>query len=331
MSTLSAHYDGFTALDAIDLTLPEQKIIAFCGPNGSGKSTALKVLRALHAPSGGEAEVAGQALDDWTPRALAREIAMLSQSPDAPEDMTVFDLAMLGRYSRRSRFSGPSAEDRRAVENALRTTGMDALAGRSIGQLSGGQVQRAWIAMTLAQDAPRIFLDEPTNHLDIDSRGALTEALNDFPGAVILVAHDRHLIDATAERLWLVRDGTVAPFDGDLDEYRRLVTQTEQTSEKASGEERTGSKAEQRRDAAARREALKPLARKIKETESLMESLRKKIQALDAELHDPKLYERDAGRAARLAKERADKAGELETREEEWLMLSEQYETGLTA
>ena len=209
MSTLSAHYDGFTALDAIDLTLPEQKIIAFCGPNGSGKSTALKVLRALHAPSGGEAEVAGQALDDWTPRALAREIAMLSQSPDAPEDMTVFDLAMLGRYSRRSRFSGPSAEDRRAVENALATTGMEALAGRSIGQLSGGQVQRAWIAMTLAQDAPRIFLDEPTNHLDIHHQIEILHTVRQLDLTSIVALHDLNLAAMFCDRIIVLKDGAV--------------------------------------------------------------------------------------------------------------------------
>ncbi|MCD1633048.1 ABC transporter ATP-binding protein [Martelella mediterranea] len=214
MSTLSAHYDGFTALDAIDLTLPEQKIIAFCGPNGSGKSTALKVLRALHAPSSGEAEVAGQALDDWTPRALAREIAMLSQSPDAPEDMTVFDLAMLGRYSRRSRFSGPSAEDRRAVENALRTTGMEALAGRSIGQLSGGQVQRAWIAMTLAQDAPRIFLDEPTNHLDIAHALEILDLLvmlnRREQRSFVIVLHDLNHALRYADHVVLFENGGIA-------------------------------------------------------------------------------------------------------------------------
>ena len=214
MSTLSAHYDGFTALDAIDLTLPEEKIIAFCGPNGSGKSTALKVLRALHAPSGGEAKVAGQALDDWTPRALAREIAMLSQSPDAPEDMTVFDLAMLGRYSRRSRFSGPSAEDRSAVENALRTTGMDALAGRSIGQLSGGQVQRAWIAMTLAQDAPRIFLDEPTNHLDIAHALEILDLLvmlnRREQRSFVIVLHDLNHALRYADHVVLFENGRIA-------------------------------------------------------------------------------------------------------------------------
>jgi len=173
-----------------------------------------------------------------------------------------------------------------------------------------------------------LILDEPTNHLDIDSRGALIEALNDFPGAVILIAHDRHLIDATADRLWLVRDGGVSPFDGDLDDYRRLVTQPP-AADGGRAEKSSASKADQRRDAAQRREALKPLARKIKETEALMEKLRSRIQVIDGELHDPGLYARDPARAARLAKERSDAAGALATQEEVWLMLSEDYETAL--
>ncbi len=300
-------------LRKLDLRIDHDDRIALIGANGNGKSTFAKLISGRLDP-----------LSGTLTKAPGLKIAYFAQHQMdelRPEETAV-------DHVRRLMPKAGEAEVRsRVAQMGLATQKMETKAR----DLSGGEKARLLMGLATFDGAHLLILDEPTNHLDIDSRGALTEALNDFPGAVILVAHDRHLIDATAERLWLVRDGTVAPFDGDLDEYRRLVTQTEQTSEKTSGEERTGSKAEQRRDAAARREALKPLARKIKETESLMESLRKKIQALDAELHDPKLYERDAGRAARLAKERADKAGELETREEEWLMLSEQYETGLTA
>ncbi|WP_174802532.1 ABC transporter ATP-binding protein [Martelella limonii] len=214
MAALSADYEGYKALDAIDLTLPEEKIIAFCGPNGSGKSTALKVLRALHAATSGEAEIAGKAVSDWTPRALAREIAMLSQSPDAPADMSVFDLAMLGRYARRSRFSAPSTEDRRAVESALRTTGMTGFSERSLGKLSGGQLQRAWIAMTLAQDAPRIFLDEPTNHLDIAHALEILDLLVTLnrreKRSFVVVLHDLNHALRYADHVVLFHAGKIA-------------------------------------------------------------------------------------------------------------------------
>src|SRR5690606_15219247 len=135
--------------------------------------------------------------------------------------------------------------------------------------LSGGE--KARLLMGLASfEGPNLFiLDEPTNHLDIDSREALMMALNEFPGAVILISHDRHLIEATADRLWLVNDGTVTPYEGDLTDYRNLVTG-------GSGERREkreadkASKADRRRDAAARRKALEPVAKEIKATEGLI-------------------------------------------------------------
>src|SRR5207253_2758191 len=109
-----------------------------------------------------------------------------------------------------------------------------------------------------------VILDEPTNHLDIDSRAALIEAINDYPGAAILVSHDQHLIEACADRLWLVGDGTVAPYEGDLDDYRRLVL----SGEARAGDEREESgtkvsRTDQRRAAAEKREELKPLKRRI--------------------------------------------------------------------
>ena len=93
--------------------------------------------------------------------------AMLSQNPEAPAELTVGDLIMLGRFAHKTRFARSSVQDQKACEHALAVTEMTAYRDRPIGRLSGGQVQRAWIAMTLAQDAPRIFLDEPTNHLDV--------------------------------------------------------------------------------------------------------------------------------------------------------------------
>jgi ATP-binding cassette subfamily F protein 3 len=177
-----------------------------------------------------------------------------------------------------------------------------------------------------AFDGPNLFiLDEPTNHLDIDSREALVLALNEFPGAVILISHDRHLLEATADRLWLVKDGAVTPYDGDLDDYKTLVTGVS-TNSREKREAEKASKAERRREAAARRAAAEPLAKEIRATEGLMDRLRKRIDTIEDQLADPKLYEKDPTSATQLAKERSDLSAQLARNEEKWLEMSSEYE-----
>jgi ATP-binding cassette subfamily F protein 3 len=179
-----------------------------------------------------------------------------------------------------------------------------------------------------AFEAPHLLiLDEPTNHLDIDSREALVHALNDYEGAVILISHDRHLIEACADRLWLVANGTVTPYDGDIDDYRRMVLGRSEDSESAPAKtQRTASQKELRREAAERREALAPLRRKIKDCERLIEKLRAEIQSLDAQLAAPGLYEREPERAAAIARERAERVHAFARAESNWLDLSEELE-----
>ncbi len=135
--------------------------------------------------------------------------------------------------------------------------------------LSGGE--KARLLMGLATiDAPNLLiLDEPTNHLDIEARESLVHALNDFPGAVILISHDRHMVEATMDRLWIVGDGTVKRYDGDLDDYKKLILSGARSGGGNQGEAieeiaaPVVSKVDQRRLAAEKREALKPLKKKI--------------------------------------------------------------------
>ncbi len=179
---------------------------------------------------------------------------------------------------------------------------------------------------SLPSGAHLLILDEPTNHLDIDSREALVHALADFSGAVILISHDRHLIEASADRLWLVAGGTVVPYDSDIDDYRRLILDGPETA----GEKRTTGSirapAQDRRKAAAERRAQSaPLRLEIKETEALIERLQKEIQVSDRLLADPKLYENPA-MAAERAKARADAVKSLTAAEERWLALSTEHE-----
>src|SRR5690606_13620568 len=167
------------------------------------------------------------------------------------------------------------------------------------------------------------------NHLDIDSRQALIEALNSFEGAVILISHDRHLIDACADRLWLVDKGTVQPYDGDLDDYRAQATGRTVAGSGDKGDTDKVSKADRRRENAKKRAALEPLAKQIKSIETILDKARKRIDAIEAAMADPELYTRDPAKMTSLAKERSDLANAIEENEEKWLLLSAEYEEAL--
>jgi ATP-binding cassette subfamily F protein 3 len=194
--------------------------------------------------------------------------------------------------------------------------------------LSGGEKARLLMGLS-AFDGPNLFiLDEPTNHLDIDSRESLIHALNDFPGAVILISHDRHLLEATADRLWLVKDGAVNPYDGDLEDYKTLVTGVS-SNRREQKEADKASKADRRREAAQRRAALEPLAKEIRATEALMDRIRKRIDLIEDELANPAIYEKDPSTATRLAKERSQLAQTLAQNEDKWLTMSAEYEEGI--
>jgi ATP-binding cassette subfamily F protein 3 len=173
-----------------------------------------------------------------------------------------------------------------------------------------------------------IILDEPTNHLDIDSRAALIEAVNEHPGAVILVSHDRYLIEACADRLWLVADGQVAPFEGDLDDYSRLVL-GDRRRDAPSRPKSAGGRAEQRRAAAQLRVELAPLRRRIAETEALVQRLTEEIAGIDMVLGGTDLFAREPAKAAALAKARAEAVAALARAEEDWLSASAEFEASM--
>jgi ATP-binding cassette subfamily F protein 3 len=167
-----------------------------------------------------------------------------------------------------------------------------------------------------------IILDEPTNHLDIDSRAALAEAINDFPGAVIMVSHDRYLIEACADRLWVVADRAVTSFDGDLDDYRREVLSVRGKPDAArENNERATSRG---RDERTRGERQKPLKQKISEAEAEIERITAIIAKIDTALALPDIFTRDPKQAAQLGQARANAASALQRAEEDWLDASAQ-------
>jgi ATP-binding cassette subfamily F protein 3 len=189
--------------------------------------------------------------------------------------------------------------------------------------LSGGEKARLLLGLSTFGGPNMMILDEPTNHLDIDSREALVMALAEYGGAVILISHDRHLLEASVDRLWLVADGTVRPFEGDLADYRTMVldARSARGASAPNGARPSPSgqtSQDRRREAAKRREETAPLRKQVKDAEAAIARLQAEIAALDAKLADPKLYGRPA-EAASLARERADKVARLQAAEERWL------------
>jgi ATP-binding cassette subfamily F protein 3 len=221
----------------------------------------------------------------------------------------------------------PEAKVRsRVAQMGLATEKMDTPAK----DLSGGEKARLLMGLATFEGPNLLILDEPTNHLDIQSREALIQALNDFNGAVILISHDRHLIEATVDRLWLVNGGTVKSYDGDLEDYRSLIVggPMKNSQKRQAAEEDAKSKVEQRKQAADRRKELAPLKRKITALEEQTAKLEKRIASIDADLARPEVYA-DAGKLAALGKERADCERRLVQAETEWLELSADYEGAL--
>ncbi|TCP87358.1 ATP-binding cassette subfamily F protein 3 [Rhizobium sp. PP-CC-2G-626] len=303
---------GQPILKNITLRIDNDDRIALLGSNGNGKSTFAKFVSGRLDADGGEIKLA--------PNLKIGFFAQHQMDDLVPADSPV-------EHVRRLMPGVPEAKVRaRVAQMGLATEKMSTAAK----DLSGGEKARLLMGLAAFHHPNLLILDEPTNHLDIDSRRALIEALNDYDGAVILISHDRHLIEATVDRLWLVNNGTVSNFDGDMEEYRSLIVSSgKKKDEKPEIIEDATSKAEQRKANAEKRAVLAPLRKKINDIESLTAKLEKQIQALDAELADPVLYEKFPAKAAEKVKQRGETAAKLGTAEEQWLELSAQYEEAM--
>jgi ATP-binding cassette subfamily F protein 3 len=303
---------GKPILKNISLRIDNDDRIALLGSNGNGKSTFAKLISGRLQTDGGEMKL---------PPSLSIGFFAQHQLDDLIPNETPVD------HVRRLMPQAAEAQVRaRVAQMGLATEKMNTAAK----DLSGGEKARLLMGLAAFHAPNLLILDEPTNHLDIDSRRALIEALNDYDGAVILISHDRHLIEATVDRLWLVNDGTVKPFDGDLEEYRDLIIASgRKKDDKPQTADDTASKADQRKANAEKRASFAPLKKKINEIESLTAKLEKLIQALDKELADPALYEKAPAKAAQKAKERGEAAAKLSAAEEDWLMLSAEYEEAM--
>ena len=304
---------GECVLNKLNLRIDEDDRIALLGPNGNGKSTFSKLLADRLKPQSGNLV-----------RASKLEIAYLAQHQldELHADESPYD------HARRLMPDAPEAKVRaRAAEMGFSAAAADT----KVAQLSGGEKARLLLGLAAFHGPHMLILDEPTNHLDIEARAALISAINDFPGAVVLVSHDRHLLDACAERLWLVANGTVKPYDGDLDQYRREVLGRAGASRmngKINGKAEKPKEAKKHSERSeAERAELKTLKKRLKELESEIEEFEREIEKLDKALADASLHAENPARAASLGKTRNDSALNLARLEEEWLAASARDET----
>ena len=301
-------YDADTViLKNMDLRIDIDDRIGLLGRNGAGKSTFAKLLTGQIPVLSGSmrmhkkleiAHFAQHQIDALHPNTSAYQ-HILELMPDATEAQ---------RRARLARFGLPGDRQETPAKD-----------------LSGGEKARLLMNLISFHGAHLLILDEPTNHLDMDSRAALMDALNTYEGAVILISHDRHLIEACVDRLWIAEGGTVKPYQGDMDEYRKQLLRPE-TEGNGRGKAKPDAKLERRKDAAEARSRLKPLKAEALKWEREAERLKGVLATIDTGLAVPGLWEKDPGLATELTKKRARAEELIEAAEMSWLEADEAYE-----
>ncbi len=288
------YVDDIPILKGLSQRIDEEDRIALLGANGNGKSTFAKLIADRLQPQKGEMRRSGK----------------LNVGYFAQHQVEEFDVNATAyeHVIRKDRHMTPTAARGQLARFGLGGTKADVI----VKNLSGGEKARLNLAL-ISMDKPNILiLDEPTNHLDMDSRQALMMALNDFKGAVILITHDWDILSSTMEQLWLVADQKVEPFEGDLEDYRRLILQGDKELAKPK---KTKPKPSLVQENKAREAKLK--------VEAIMESLRK----VNEELEAPELYSHHSEALTELLKKQSDLEKELSLAEEEWLKAEEELES----
>lgn len=315
MEKVSAGYGEHVVLSAINLNLVPGSRIGLLGRNGAGKSTLIKMLANELQPLAGNVELSkGIRLGYFAQHQL--EYLRADESPIqhlarlAPKESEQALRDYLGGFG----FRGDKVTD-------------------PTGQFSGGEKARLVLALVVWQRPNLLLLDEPTNHLDLDMRQALTEALIDFDGALVVVSHDRHLLRSTTDSLYLVHDGQVEPFDGDLEDYQQWLSdqQKQAFQQDASPKQDSGNSAQARKDQKRREAELRtqtqPLRKKITQLEQKMEMLGAALAATEEKLADTGLY--DTSRKAELTEclqTQSQTRSALDEAEMEWLEIQETLE-----
>jgi ATP-binding cassette subfamily F protein 3 len=298
---------GKPVLSRLDLRLDPDDRVALLGANGNGKTTLARLLAGRLAPLSGRVTRAAKftcgffaqhQIEEMRPSATGFD-HLQALSPEQPAEAV---RARLGAFG----FS----QDKAFVP---------------VAELSGGERARLNLALATCHAPALLILDEPTNHLDIDTREALADALNAYSGAVVLVTHDWHLIELVADQLWLVADGTVRPFAGDLADYRQVLLATPEPKPVRRSAEPANPRA-LRRLAALRRRDLEPLRQKAQHAEERVARLTREQGALDRALAEPDGFGGDGSALSEALRRRAELARLLAEAENDWLAAEEAIE-----
>ena len=322
VDTGSVGYGGKPVLRGLDLRIDQDDRIALLGANGEGKSTLSKLFA-------GRLDL----LDGTLVKSGKLRVGFFAQHQ--------LDELVPGEtpfwHMMRLRPGEPPAK----IRARLGAAGIGAdIVENTVERLSGGQKARLLMAMA-AIDAPHILiLDEPTNHLDIESREALVHALNDYQGAVILVSHDPHLVETVADRLWIVRHGAVNVFEGDMDDYKRLLLSQRGTKAKKTGGADVSTQSAEQATAPApralsgkeRRQQTRDLRTVVSTAERQMATLQARKKTLESLMADPGFYDaQSAEEIARVSREMTELADRLQAEEEAWLAAQQALETALNS
>ena len=311
-------YDDKAVLSKLSLRLDADDRIALLGANGNGKSTLMKLLAGRLAPLSGYHSHSRKLQVGYFAQHQADELDLkatpvVEMSRRRPRDLDLDLRKHLGSFG----FSQERADT-------------------PIGNLSGGEKARLLFALMTSEKPHILLLDEPTNHLDVQSRQALIQAINSFAGAVVIVSHDPHVIELTADRLWLVADGRVTDYEGDMDDYRKLLLSKRRAGNGAAKEEPAlaiakpaappADKKEQRRQAAVRREALGPLRNKLQRAEKNVAKLEGQKAKIVEAMADPALYDGDKSKLVDLQRQHGYLDRDLAEAEAAWLVLQEEWD-----
>jgi ATP-binding cassette subfamily F protein 3 len=301
--------EGRPILKNLNLRMDLDDRIGLLGVNGAGKSTFAKLIAGALGVQTGEFHRDRKMRVGWfhqhqieamDPEDTALEIIRRAM-PEATES---------SRRSRLAQFGLPFEKQETTVEN-----------------LSGGERARLLLNL-VAMDAPHmLILDEPTNHLDIDSRRALLDALNDYEGAVILITHDRSLMELVADRLWLAADGSIKPFDGDMDDYAKFVIDRARVAARAPTQVKREAVVEAAAPPPPARPAAGmagPLKRRLEAAEAVVARTTKALEEIDVVLADPAIYVKDPRKAADLGQKRLKAQAAVDKAEAEWMEIAEQ-------
>jgi ATP-binding cassette subfamily F protein 3 len=298
------YIEGKPVLKKVSLRLDHDDRIVIIGPNGQGKTTLVKSIAARLALLNGKRVASGKAVMGYFSQDQLDELregeTVLEHVRDLEPDWAPPKLRSLAA---RMGFGQEKIDTK--VQN-----------------LSGGEKVRLLLGLMAHQKPHVLILDEPTSHLDIDSREALIHAINEYEGAVLLITHDIYLAEACADRLWLVYHGRARQYDGDLEDYRKLVAAADRPKDDgpAKVEELVA------RTEAKPKQSKYTLQRKLEAAETEMEQAQGALARIDAALADPELFTRDQKRGESLLKERAHAATALAKAEAAWLEANEALE-----